>query len=225
MRLAAFATFGAICLGQAGHWEGKISVPQRELPFSVDFAKNAAGAWIGSITVNRSTSVDVPLSNISLEGSGIRFKAYLPEPSSFAGALSADGASISGSATNAQGDAPFELTRKGEANVKVPPASSPLAKDFAGTWEGTLSVQGQTLRLGLRLAADAEGKASGVFIAYDQNTLEIPITTVTIEGKEIRLESRPVSGLYKGTLGENGEISGQWGQGQMTAPVVFKRKP
>jgi hypothetical protein len=32
-----------------------------------------------------------------------------------------------------------------------------------------------------------------------------------------------VSGKYSGTLGANGEIAGEWSQGQRTVPLTFKR--
>lgn len=193
----AFAAIATAACAQTGHWEGKIKVPQRELPIVVDLAKNSAGAWIGSMTVVGSSSVDVPLSAIGVEGAGVKFKANLPELSSFAGAMSEDGASISGSAANSQGDAPFELTRKGEANVKIPRASSALSKDFAGTWEGLLKGEGQPVHLQLRLAPAADGTATAMLVVLEQNNMEIPASTVTIDGKRLELESRAVSGKFK----------------------------
>jgi len=218
--LPAFAALG---LAQSGHWEGKLKIPQREFGITVDLSKTAAGAWIGSMTVVGTSSVDVPVSNIAVEGSGLRFKAYLPELASFAGAISPDGASISGSATNSAGDAPFELARKGDANVKVPPPSSALSKEFAGTWEGSLTVQGQTLRIALKLTALADGTASGMFISRDQGNVEFPASAVIIEGKSLRVESRAISATYKGTLNANGEIAGDFTQGPGSMPMVLKR--
>jgi hypothetical protein len=37
------------------------------------------------------------------------------------------------------------------------------------------------------------------------------------------LEVRAVSGTYRGTMGDNGEIAGEWSEGGNKAPVVFKR--
>lgn len=223
MKTIAMLAFSASAFAQTGHWEGKINAPRRELGIVVDLATNPPGTWIGSVTVVGSTSADVPLFDVSAAAPQVRFKAYLPELVSFAGVLSADGATISGSAANAEGETSFEISRKGEANVKIPPRSSALAEEFAGSWEGAISVQGRTLRLGLKLAAGADGTATGTFISLDRGNTEIPITTVTIDGKALRLESRPISGIYKGTLGPGGEISGEWTQGALTTPLTFKR--
>jgi hypothetical protein len=207
----------------AGHWQGKIQIPDHELGVTVDLARNPKGTWIGSISITGSTSIDVPLSSITVDGAAVRFAANLSRPASFDGRVSADGASLSGKASNADGEVPFQLTRNGEANVAVPPPSSALSKEFEGAWEGALDAGGTTRRIGLKLAPAVDGTASATLIAVDQGNVEIPVTTVTINDKQLQLEVRTVSGTYSGTLGGNGEISGEWSQGPGHFPLTFKR--
>src|SRR6185369_6006393 len=67
---AALAPFG-ICqtaAKPAAHWEGKIQIPEHELGLTVDLAQDAKGLWIGSITVVGSTSIDVPLTEVVVDG-------------------------------------------------------------------------------------------------------------------------------------------------------------
>jgi len=110
----------------AGHWQGKVKLPNRELPISVDLARNPKGVWIGSMTVETSTSSDLPLLDVKVDDAGVSFAAYLPERATFKGSISGEGGNaFNGTAANSQGEAPFELTRAGEANVKVPPPSTP----------------------------------------------------------------------------------------------------
>lgn len=104
----------------SGRWEGKIMIPDREMSLTVDLAKTPAGAWIGSLSIPPSTSIDVPLGTITIEGTVVKFTAMLPGRASFEGKLSADGRRLSGTAANAEGSAPFHLTRTGEASVKPP---------------------------------------------------------------------------------------------------------
>ena len=92
------------------------------------------------MTITASTSIDVPLSTITVDGASVRFAASLPRPASFDGRISEDGNSLSGKASNADGEAPFQLTRNGEPKVAVPPPSSALSKEFEGAWEGTGNV-------------------------------------------------------------------------------------
>src|SRR5262245_39063524 len=221
---------GAVGLAQtaskaAGHWQGKILIPDHELGITLDLALNSKGAWIGSISVSGTTAADVPLNSLTVEDTVVRFTASLPERASFDGHLSADGNSLSGTATSAAGEAPFQLTRNGAANVKPPPPSSALSQEFVGAWEGALEVGGQARRVGLKLSPATDGTATAILIAIEQGNLEIPVTTLTLRGKELQLEARPISGVYRGTLGASGEIAGEWSQGANHFPLTFKRAP
>lgn len=225
---AGMALWGAVGLAQTaskptGHWQGKIQIPDHELGITVDLALSPKGGWIGSMSVTGTTSIDVPLANIAVEGTAVRFAASLPQRASFDGHLSADGNSLSGTASSAAGDAPFQLTRNGEADVKVPPPSSALSKEFEGAWEGTIDAGGKARRVGLKLSPAADGAATATLIAVDQGNLEIPVTTVTIQDKQVQLDAPAVSGTYRGTLDGSGEIAGEWAQGPTKLPLTFKR--
>lgn len=212
-----------------GHWEGVIqmSTPEtgksQDLGITVDIAKNAEGGWIGSMAVLKSSSIDVPLTSISIEGTLVQFTANLPGRAFFRGVLSKDSSSLSGTASNAAGQAPFQLTRKGEANVKTPPPSSALSKEFEGIWEGHIEAGGKVRRIALKLWAASDGTAMAVLISVDKGNLEIPITTVTITGKRLQLDARSVSGTYQGTLGNAGAITGVWNEGNDSLPLSFQR--
>jgi hypothetical protein len=209
----------------SGHWEGTILIPNRQLPVTLDLARNPAGRWIGSISIPISTSIDVPLENVSVESSSVRFSAALPEQATFEAELSSDAQALSGTASNTQGGVRFELTRRGEAQVKIPPASSRLSPEFAGTWEGILQADGKSQRVRVKLAADESGTATGRLISVDHGNQEVPVTTVTIADKALQLESRPVSGTFRGTLGGDGVITGTWTQKAESLPLTLTRLP
>ena len=211
--------------GLAGHWEGKIQIPEKALGFAVDLALGPTGAWIGSLTIKGATAVDVPLTDISVQDGSVRFTASLPGTTSFEGSLSADANSLTGKVSNAEGGVPFELARSGEANVKLPPASSPLSKEFEGTWEGAVAADGGTRRIVLKMSAAPDGTARAVLISVDKGNTEIPVTTVTLKSNELVLEARAVSGTFRGTLGANGEIAGEWIEKTARLPLTFKRRP
>ena len=67
--------------------------------------------------------------------------------------------------------------------------------------------------------------ATATLISIDQGAQEIPITTVTTKDKQLQVESRAVSGTYKGMLGATGEIAGEWSHGGVSVPLSFKRAP
>ena len=222
--LAAGITAAAVAQTAAGHWQGKILIPEHEVAITVDLAPTAKGAWTGSMSVLGSSSTDVPLQNLSVEGTAVRFTAGLPDRASFEGRLSGDAATIAGKARSAAGEAEFQVTRSGEAQVKLPPPSSPLPKTFEGTWQGVLESNGRKRNVAVKFAPAADGTATALLIAND-GKLEIPASTVTIAGNDLRIEVRSVSGNYHGTLGDSGEITGEWSEGANHSALTFKRVP
>jgi hypothetical protein len=206
--------------GPAGHWEGKIQMPEREMAFAVDLAPGAAGAWTGSLSVH---GMDVPLTNITVKDGIVRFTAALPGTTSFEGTLSADAASLNGKVSNVEGAVPFELARKGDANVKLPPASSVLTKDFEGTWQGSVERDGRIMRLVLKLSAAPDGTARGLLVSVDKGNMEIPVTTVTLDARQLQLDVRAVAGSYRGTLDAGGAIAGEWTEKTIRLPLTFTR--
>jgi autotransporter translocation and assembly factor TamB len=208
--------------GPSGHWEGTIQMPARQMSLAVDLSRNAAGAWIGSLTIPGSTTVDVPIADVKVEGTAVRFTARLPLKTSFDGTLAADQKSVSGTVSNIDGEVGFQLTRNGEANVKVPRPSSALPPDLAGTWAGTIDVSGKAMRIVLKLSAAADGTALATIVSVDRGNLEMPVNTVTVKDTELDLEARVVSGTYRGTFA-SGEIAGEWTQGNVRLPLTFRR--
>ena len=208
----------------AGHWEGTLKPPTGEIGVTVDLADSGAGHWIGSLSIPTANALDVPVSSISVEQAAVRFSVSgLPGSPAFDGKLSADGNGLSGVANNGNGPIPFQLKRTGQPNVKLPPPNSPLPKEFEGAWEGTISSGGGQARLVLTLSRASDGTASGVLTSVDQGNTQIPVTTVTIQQRQMKLEVRAVSGSFTGTLGADGAITGVWSQGSASLPLTFQR--
>ena len=211
--------------GAGGHWEGTISMPEGPVAFSADLSRTPRGTWIGSMTVLGSPAVDVPLSDIVVSGTSATFHAGLIENPHFAGTLSADGNELSGDVANAKGAVPFQLKRSGSASVSAPPPSTPFSKatDIEGSWEGTLIASAKTTRVVLRVFAAQDGASCATLVNLDRGNVIIPIATVTWSEKQLRLESRAVSGLFVGKMNADGAIEGEWTQGQQKVPLTFKR--
>ena len=208
----------------AGHWEGTLKPPTGEIGVTVDLAESGAGHWVGSLSIPSANAVDIPVSSISVENAAVRFSASgLPGSPAFDGKLSPDGHALAGIANSGNGPIPFQLKRTGEAKVNLPPPNSPLPRDFEGTWEATVSSEGSQARLVLTLSRASDGTASGTLTSVDQGNTNIPVTAVTIHGKQLKLEVRAVSGSFTGALGKDGAIKGQWSQGTATLPLTFNR--
>ena len=67
------------------------------------------------------------------------------------------------------------------------------------------------------------GNAEPSVVVVDAGDPEIPVTTVTLHGKELTLDVRSISGSYRGTLAASGEIIGEWSERTQKVPLTFKR--
>jgi hypothetical protein len=209
----------------SGHWEGTVQAPDREINISVDLAKNEKGEWIGDLDAPIQNLKNVPLINITVKDNSVSFEIEgIPGKPVFEGKLSEDGKSVSGNVTVPAGVVPFQMKRTGEANVQLPPKSSPLTKEFEGTWEGTLSAGGQSFRLVTKFSKAADGTAQGTLDSLDQGASDLPLSGITIDGPSLRFDLRMVGGSYVGKLNKEAtELAGEWTQGGNTLPLTFKR--
>src|SRR5205823_5374135 len=97
-------------------------------------------------------------------------------------------------------------------------------KGLEGEWNGVLDVQGQKLRLVLKVKKSADGKLSGTIDSLDQSVNDIPITSVNQSGDDIKLELTGIAAIYEGKMNAAGsEISGKWKQGGASLPLIFQR--
>ncbi len=226
--LAALLSVGA-CLaaaqekpGFSGHWEGVAKVPNQESKFTVDLAKNEKGVWSGSFAMGAAKGI--PLSDIVPTDKSITFRIPVPNGPVFEGKLAEDGSTITGESKQGGATVPFELKRVGDAKVDVPPKSSQLAQNLEGSWEGTLTTPGGTLRLVLKLSRAADGTASGILDSLDQN-VSLPVDTITLDGANLSFELRVVNGTFTGKFNDAmTEVVGEWGQAGTKFPLTLKKK-
>ena len=205
----------------AGHWEGAIQIPAQELKIEVDLMKSG-DTWEGTITVPAQNLKGFPLSLVRHEGNTVAFAMKIPGEPHFKGTLSTDGQSLSGDFSQGGGSVPFSLARKGDAKIEPQPNSTPIAKELEGSWEGTLDVEGTSLRLVLKLSTGADGAGAGTLISVDQGGAEIPVTAVVQKDNRLMLVVRGIAGTWEGDVAD-GVLKGTWTQGPATRPLVFTR--
>lgn len=98
-------------------------------------------------------------------------------------------------------------------------------QSLQGAWPGVLEVQGQRLRLVLRLTKAADGGYTGAVDSPDQGAMDLPVDTVTLKGGALRFEMKAISAFYEGTVnGAGTEIVGTWNQGTLSLPLIFRRE-
>jgi len=210
--------------GQAGHYEGKLALPNREIQLTFDLDKTDKG-WIASVSLTPGPS-GLTVDKITVEGDNIAWSIAMPNAPSFRGKLDSSSNTIKGSLTSPAGELPVELKRTGEAKVSVPKESTALSAKALGNWTGVLQVpNGQQLHLRMELANSAPGgKASAKIISVDQSPDAIPIASVVQTGNTIEIDMRMIGGKYSGTLNEAGDaIDGTFTQNGASIPLKFTR--
>ena len=97
------------------------------------------------------------------------------------------------------------------------------AKDFEGSWQGTLDAGGTKLRLVVTVTKSDAGVYAGKLDSLDQGAT-IPIDTITVNGDAVRLEIKSPAIVFEGTLNkERTELTGTFTQGGQQLPLTFKR--
>jgi hypothetical protein len=111
-RIAVLAFLALTCAhAQSGHWEGTVQAPNGDHQFSIDLAKNEAGAWTG--VFHGEGMKDTPLEQIGVDGAKVKFTANTERATlTFAGSTSADGKTLSGTISAMGNDMPCKMTQK-----------------------------------------------------------------------------------------------------------------
>ncbi len=222
--LAPFA-FAQTANEPSGHWEGTLSVQGHELKVAVDLARDDKQAWKGAFAVPEMNLKGFALADISAEGGVVHFAMKgIPGDPAYQGKLSADGKTIAGEWRQSGSNTPLTLTRTGDAKFEPVAKSTPITKEFTGTWEGAINANGTRLRLVLKLTTQPDGIATGTLTSVDQGNAEIPVASIVQTGNNLKLGVPTVGGTYDGDINKEGTmIAGEWLQGPDPLPLVFKR--
>ncbi|HEY1239940.1 MAG TPA: hypothetical protein VGF16_05255 [Bryobacteraceae bacterium] len=207
----------------SGHWTGTIQIPDREIRFTIDLAKNAKGELIGTFSNPQENLKGLPLRKITVEGKSIKFEGRVDQP--FAGEISADGKEILGGYTFENYSIPFSLKREGAAQIDQPARIARIGKELEGNWDGTVSATGREIHVILALANRADGTASGKLVDLSNGELEIPVTAVTQTEANVAIEFKNLGSSYSATLNqEKTELAGTYRQGEFSAPLTLRRR-
>jgi hypothetical protein len=208
----------------SGHWEGTLKLPNMAVKVEIDLAKDSKGEMAGTFSQPEQGVKGLPLSTVATDGRSVKLVVKGgPEPATFDGTLSDDGATISGSVSQAGQAMPFTLTRTGDARIAAVPKSAAIGKELEGTWNGALEVNGTPIRIIVKMANQPDGTSAGTVVSPDGSGIEIPIVIVQ-NASNVSLAVPSVSASFSGMLNASGsEIAGTWTQQQMSLPLTLKR--
>jgi uncharacterized protein (TIGR03435 family) len=92
--------------------------------------------------------------------------------------------------------------------------SSLFAQNLTGTWQGTLKVGPQDLRIVVRISLE-DDKLKAAMYSIDQGGQPFPGPAITQNGSAVKIAVIAMNGNYEGKLNADGNsITGTWTQGQ-----------
>ena len=183
----------------AGRWEGAIELPGQKLGVLVTLSAGDGGAWGGSIDIPAQGAKKLELTAIRIDGSSVAFSiSGIPGDPTFSGALSADGASISGDFTQGGQKFPFGLTRRdtGKAAAQALIGFDAFVESALKDWK----VPG----VAVAIVKDGEVLLSKGFGLRDVKR-NLPVTPETLFA--IGSATKAFTAMSLGVLADDGKIS------------------
>jgi hypothetical protein len=93
-----------------------------------------------------------------------------------------------------------------------------------GVWEGTLEAGEQSIKLIVRIAADADGGTRAVLDSPDQGVQGLPIDALGLEGSTFSFALTRLNAGFRGEMEASGDsIKGEWSQGGGAVPLTLAR--
>ncbi len=206
----------------AGHWEGSLKVPRREMKLSVDLAR-IGGEWTGTLNLPDQNIKNLPLANIRVERNLVTFElSGIPGNPTFDGEVSPGGDILAGDFGGGGGSVSCELKWVSEPKIIAAPKNLPVGKEFEGSWEGILTnPDGNRTRTVLTLQNAASGSTGNITVP-EMGGQSLPVAGIKQEGGRIRFEVTLLGAEYTGELAGD-YITGTWSQGNARLPLRFSR--
>lgn len=214
----------------AGRWQGQADIPGMPLPVIVDLQGAEGQGWTGSVILPGRAVKGAPLSDIRVDGEGLRFSLG----AAFGGDAAAspswaelrwqpDGR-LAGSFHQGGHRAPLSLQRSGVAQVDLPAPPAPPGPDLLGTWRGRYELGGQPREVTLTLPARAGTAGELVIVGRRRSVLAIDQVR---QGRQFIVLHASAAGVsIEGRwLPAEGRIDGHFLQGPFEAPLQLRRDP
>jgi hypothetical protein len=208
----------------AGHWEGNVVLPDKEMAITVDLTKSDKGEWTGSFGVPPQGVSGLKIDKLEVDGKNVKFSVpEAPGVPEFSGTLKDDG-HLALNLSVGGGSFPADMKRTGEAKVETRPPSPAVDKKFEGDWDGSLDTPGGSLHLVLHVQNQPDKTVKVTMDSPDQGALGMGMSEIVQKDASIEMKLKLVNGSFKGTLNAEGtELTGEWTQNGGTLPLKLKK--
>ncbi len=213
-----------------GLWSGRMQVaPEVEFGMVFRIGTDEQEALRGFLDIPEQGAKDIPVNPIefnspeialAVPGIGMKMK----------GKMASDGKSWTATMDSFGGKKEVRFNRLDSLKDLEKPALSYEVgagkEKVLGFWEGTLEVQGTSLRLAIALGVSSEGEYHGTMDSLDQNARGIPMSQVNLKEGGFEFRWSAMGATYSGHLLDNeSELVGEFKQGPITVPLAMKRQP
>jgi hypothetical protein len=172
-----------------GRWEGTVQIPGRPFTLVIDLSSDQTGKWAGSVIVPGFNVKGAPLADlaVAVKDTDIAFviRGVLGNPS-VKGRL-VDGA-IQGEFAEGGNSAPVLLHRIGDAQVDLPPKSTPVRHELEGLWTGSLVYASHEFRVKLTLKNGGNG-AGATLVLTREKDFPLTIGLVQEDGSTLTIQT------------------------------------
>jgi len=202
----------------AGHWEGAIQLPGKSLKVAVDLARGDKAQWAGRLSFPSLPFAPIPFSSARVDGASVLLQSR-ESLLQIEGTLQPDGKAIKGNFISGfmlVVPVPVELRWTGQAEAPNPAPTQPVGSDFAGAWEGVLTLKssweesdpriGQATPIRITLA-----NAAGTFTKLGATDPALPIGNITLDGSRVQFEVKGAAAVFVGRI-EGDQLTGEWTQ-------------
>ena len=221
--ILALVSFSAETPSLAGHWEGRIILPNNsDLDVSLDISHETDGLWKGTIDIPHQGAKGLPLTKFLVQESkpiaAIFEISGIPGEPTFNGTLSDDGNRFSGGFMQSGQVLQFALSRSAEKTA-VPSTT--------GRWEGKIAL-GPGMDLGVIVVLSQEGGAwKGTVDIPMQGAKNLPLVNIAVDGADASFEisGPPGKPTFMGSLSPDGSLMmGLFSQSGQTFTFELNRK-
>ena len=206
----------------AGDWNGALNADGKTLRVVLHIASAKDGTITATLDSLDQGLFDIPVSSIALKESKLTFSVTaLPVPGNYEGTVKTDGSGIDGTWTQGQ---PITLNlARGAAIAGATKPATP--SDIDGTWAGTLSVNGSTLHILIKVANTTNGLTAQLQ-SPDQSPIWLAASAVKRDTGTLTASFVALQAEFSGKIAANlGSIDGTFSQGAGSTPLVLKRQP
>ncbi|MFO1501764.1 MAG: hypothetical protein U1G07_25875 [Verrucomicrobiota bacterium] len=201
-----------------GYWEGQVDdQPGSPGRLGLKIGRAADGSFAAALDIFEHAANGLPASTAAYTNSTARLEWKFAE-ATFDGKLNDAGDQLAGQWRQRGKPMPVTFRRLAQPATVMPAnvsftAQADVPTDIRGYWNGALTIQGNKLRIVIKIGQTPEGAFAGSLASPDQGSSEVPITSISYTNPVVRLESKGIRGVYTGKLNPAGTmLDGTWEQ-------------